>query len=52
MEREECWTGTYTQSLSADHQVNVLVYFPVLVLGLRAVTQRVLNIGVGAVTPI
>lgn len=31
--------GTYTQSLSADHQINVLVYFPVLVLRLGAVAD-------------
>lgn len=31
--------GTYTKSLSADHQINVLVYFPVLVLGLGAVAD-------------
>lgn len=44
--------GTYTQSLSADHQINVLVYFPVLVLGLGAVTDRVVCVGVRAVTAV
>lgn len=44
--------GTYTQSLSADHQINVLVYFPVLVLGLGAVADRVVCVGVWAVTAI
>lgn len=44
--------GTYTQSLSADHQINVLVYFPVLVLGLGAVANRVVCVGVWAVTAV
>lgn len=44
--------GTYTQSLSADHQINVLVYFPVLVLGLGAVADRVVCVGVWAVTAV
>lgn len=44
--------GTYTQSLSADHQINVLVYFPVFVLGLGAVADRVVCVGVWAVTAI
>lgn len=44
--------GTYTQSLSADHQINVLVYFPVLVLGLGAVADRVICVGVWAVTAV
>lgn len=43
---------TYTQSLSADHQIYVLVYFPVLVLGLGAVADRVVCVGVWAVTAI
>lgn len=46
------WRGTYTQSLSADHQINVLVYFPVLVLGLGAVADRVVCVGVWAVTAV
>lgn len=45
-------TSTYTQSLSADHQINVLVYFPVLVLGLGAVAHRVICIWVWAVTAV
>lgn len=44
--------STYTQSLSADHQINVLVYFPVLVLGLGAVANRVVCVGVWAVTAV
>ena len=44
--------GTYTQSLSADHQINVLVYFPVLVLRLGAVADRVICVGVWAVTAV
>lgn len=44
--------GTYTQSLSADHQINVLVYFPVLVLRLGAVADRVVSIGVWAVAAV
>lgn len=44
--------GTYTQSLSADHQINVLVYFPVLVLRLGAVADRVVCVGVWAVTAV
>lgn len=44
--------GTYTQSLSADHQINVLVYFPVLVLRLGAVADRVVCIGIWAVTAV
>lgn len=44
--------GTYTQSLSADHQINVLVYFPVLVLRLGAVADRVVRVGVWAVTAV
>lgn len=44
--------GTYTQSLSADHQINVLVYFPVLVLRLGAVADRVVGVGVWAVTAV
>lgn len=45
-------TSTYTQSLSADHQINVLVYFPVLVLGLGAVAHRVVCVWVWAVTAV
>lgn len=44
--------GTYTQSLSADHQINVLVYFPVLVLRLGAVADRVVRVGIGAVAAV
>lgn len=44
--------GTYTQSLSADHQINVLVYFPVLVLRLGAVADRVVSVGVWAVAAV
>lgn len=44
--------GTYTQSLSADHQINVLVYFPVLVLRLGAVADRVVCVGIWAVTAV
>lgn len=51
-EVEGWWEGTYTQSLSADHQINVLVYFPVLVLRLGAVADRVVSVGVGAVAAV
>lgn len=44
--------GTYTQSLSADHQINVLVYFPVLVLRLGAVADRVVRVGIWAVAAV
>lgn len=44
--------STYTQSLSADHQINVLVYFPVLVLRLGAVANRVICVGIWAVTAV
>lgn len=44
--------GTYTQSLSADHQINVFVYFPVLVLRLGAVADRVVSVGVWAVAAV
>lgn len=44
--------STYTQSLSADHQINVLVYFPVLLLRLGAVANRVVCVWVWAVTAI
>lgn len=44
--------GTYTQSLSADHQINVFIYFPVLVLRLGAVADRVVCVGVRAVTTV
>lgn len=52
---EEGWgslRGTYTQSLSADHQINVLVYFPVLVLRLGAVADRVVRVGIWAVAAV
>lgn len=51
-ERKLLTRGTYTQSLSADHQIDVLVYFPVLVLGLGAVADRVVCVGVRAVTAV
>lgn len=44
--------GTYTESLSVDHQVDVFVDFAVFVVGLWALASRVVGFDVGAVAAV
>lgn len=44
--------STYTNSLSVDHQVNVVVDFTVFVFRLWALASRVVGLNVGAVAAV